>query len=163
MASPVIYVIRHAEKPDDIKDSNLSATGFLRQQFLTDWFPKTFGMPDFIYASTPTNSSQRPYQTVFGLSAAANMPTALQYADEEYDRLAMNIAHHGKHFGKTTLVCWHHGRIPALLHELGAEKGTYPNHWPSDDFETVFKLEYTPFSYPKVTSFKMPFEVPLTA
>ena len=45
-----------------------------------------------------------------------------------------------KYRGKTVLVCWHHGTIPALAKALGATG--YPEEWKDEVFDRVWQITY---------------------
>jgi len=46
---------------------------------------------------------------------------------------------------KRILLCWHHGNIPALMHELDAPGGSYPNPWDSQVFNVILQVKYSSF------------------
>lgn len=161
--STTIYVIRHAEKPDDPIDYNLSEKGVARSRKFSDWFIRECGGADLLFASQPSSASQRPYQTLAASSVATDRFINMRYKDSEYDLLAAYINFNNREGWDTpnpnpvALVCWHHGRIPHLMHELGAKEGTYPKPWDDNVFDLVLKLEYDAQGQPQVTKLKMPF------
>jgi phosphohistidine phosphatase SixA len=163
MSAPTIYVMRHAEKPTDDKDSYLSTAGHARAEKLATWFPNEVAFPDHIFASTPTIHSQRPYQTVAPVAEKIGYLTNMRYlidmrfADDEYDKLAELICHDPQYAGKIVVVCWHHGRIPHLTHALGAAPDEYPDRWDDKVFNLILKVEYCTKGNPRVTSIDMPF------
>jgi phosphohistidine phosphatase SixA len=157
MSAPTIYVMRHAEKPDDPKDSYLSAEGRERSKQFSAWFLASEELPDYIFASTPSIHSQRPYQTVAPLAEKVGSLIDMRYADDEYDRLAALLCHHSRYAGKAVVVCWHHGRIPQLMHELGAASDEYPSRWDDKVFNLILKVEYCMKGNPRVTHIDMPF------
>lgn len=158
MAAPTIYVLRHAEKPAEAKNRSLSEEGQERALKLADWFPKEFGQPDIIIASQPTKHSQRPYETVQPLANNVGMIIDMRYEDEEYDKLATRMLCHSSFDGKTVVVCWHHGKIPHLMHELGANSGQYPKPWKDDVFDIILKVVYDAKGNAHVKTIKMEFE-----
>jgi phosphohistidine phosphatase SixA len=154
MSTPTIYVIRHAEKPED--NSYLSQAGFERAEKLAPWFVNTFGMPDLIFAAQPSRKSQRPFQTVAPLARhAGHQLVDMEFDNDSYDLLAEWIRKNHRDY-KKIVVCWHHGRIPHLMHELGAKSGEYPKPWDKDVFDLILELEYEEGGS-KVTHHKMPF------
>jgi len=136
MAPVKILIMRHAEKPDDPSDPNLSPEGQDRAKALVTWYPETFGPPDFIFAAAISKHSERPIQTVQPLADALGLELHTPYADENYAALAEALLAKPKFDGKTILVCWHHGHIPELMRALGTPDGSYPDPW----MPTVFNL-----------------------
>ena len=41
--------------------------------------------------------------------------------------------------GKTVLMCWHHGMMPKLIHELGHESPYEP--WPEDLYDRIISID----------------------
>ncbi len=60
----VILVMRHAEKPADPADPDLSSTGQERAAELAKYIPATFGDLDFLFAAAISKHSARPFETV---------------------------------------------------------------------------------------------------
>jgi hypothetical protein len=122
-----ILVIRHAEKPDDKNDIHLSAEGKKRADALPGLFNKTasrpdpFPTPDFIIAAMESKHSNRSIETVTPLSKELKQKVIAEFLDEEFDKQATQLFTNPKYEGKTVLVCWHHGKIPELLHALGID------------------------------------------
>jgi len=157
MNTPTIYILRHAEKPIDQRDSFLSIAGFSRAEALVDWFRTNIGVPDYIFAAQPNKNSQRPYQTVMPLASAFDKLIDMRYENAEYDKLATLICHSPVYENKIVVVCWHHGRIPHLMHELGAKSSEYPKPWNSETFDLVLKLDYKETGESIVEHLIMPF------
>jgi len=44
------------------------------------------------------------------------------------------------HAGKTVLICWHHGNIPALARALGIKDA--PTPWPEMQFDRVWRITF---------------------
>lgn len=142
MAPVKIAIMRHAEKPDDPGDPNLSPAGRERAEALVSWYPETVGAPDFIFAAAISKHSERPVQTVQPLAAALAVELHTPYADEDYTVLAQALLTKPKFQGKTILVCWHHGHIPGLMQALGAPVGSYPDPWVPTVFNLVLVTEF---------------------
>ncbi|WP_162943997.1 MULTISPECIES: histidine phosphatase family protein [unclassified Rhizobium] len=156
MAPVKILVMRHAEKPDDPGDPNLSAAGQARAKALAAWYPESFGPPDFIFAATPSKHSERPVQTVQPLAEALGIELCTSYADENYGALAYTLLSKPKLEGKAILVCWHHGNIPGLMRALGALEGSYPDPWAPTVFNLVLATDFLSDG-PKVSQVFEPF------
>lgn len=156
LANATIYLIRHAEKPTDPSDPNLSAQGSARASAYVDYFKtdplsKAPLTPSAIFAAADSTESYRPRLTVTPLSEATGLPLNLDYKDKHYDKLAKALGE--QDFGQHIVICWHHGEIPGLLQALGANAEDmtrflpgYPapapgdGKWPSDCFDRVVVL-----------------------
>ena len=138
----LILIIRHAEKPDDRNDPDLTPTGKARAVNLANYLPRTFGTPDFLFASTRSKRSNRPIETVEPLSKKLGIPIDDSFADEDYAALAQKLLTDKKYDRKFILICWHHGHIPDLAFALGASRGRVPNPWDPTVFNLILQLEY---------------------
>ena len=142
-----ILIIRHAEKPpDESPSTELSPEGKERAKALhqlfeaTDKRPNPFPRPDFIFAARNSKQSQRPVETVIPLAKELHLPVNADYSNEDFPKLAEEILRHSKYAGKTILICWHHGTIPELAHQLKAS-GT-PNSWKGTAFNRVWQITF---------------------
>ena len=117
-----ILVIRHAEKPDAGPD--LNEKGKKRADAILKLFDKSrpdpFPTPDFIFASADSGKSDRPAETIAPLAAALKLTPDEEFKNKTPKKLAEEL-NKQKYDGKTVLICWHHGEIPDLLHELGID------------------------------------------
>lgn len=138
----LILIIRHAEKPDDRNDPDLTATGKARAENLANYLPKTFGTPDFLFASTRSKRSNRPIETVEPLSKKLGIPIDDSFADEDFAALAQKLLTDKKYDQKFVLIYWHHGHIPDLAFALGASRDGVPNPWDPTIFNLILQLEY---------------------
>ena len=139
----MILVMRHAEKPVDPDDPNLTKKGHARAEKLAEYIPDKFGKPDFIFAAAITRHSARPYETVRPLSKATGVGIDATIADNDYGSLAKELLTKKKYADKLVVVCWHHGNIPPMLRYLGAKKGDYPNPWDHTVFDLILQVEFS--------------------
>jgi broad specificity phosphatase PhoE len=137
----LILVMRHAEKPQDPHDPNLTPAGQARAAKLATYIPKTFGDPDFLFAAAISKSSARPYETLEPLAKATGKPIDATIADNDYGVLASDLLSDPKYAGARVVVSWHHGNIPPLMHALGAEPGTYPHPWDREVFNLILRVK----------------------
>lgn len=137
----IILVMRHAEKPDDPDNPDLTSAGAERAEELATFIPKTFGKPDFIFAAAISRHSARPYETVKPLSKATGVGIDATFADNDYGALAKELRSKSKYVGMQIVVCWHHGNIPSLLRALKATDGSYPDPWDHKVFNLILKVE----------------------
>ena len=97
MAPVKALIMRHAEKPDDQGDPNLSPAGRVRAKALVTWFPQTFGRPDFIFAAAVSKRSERPVQTVQPLADALGLEVHAQFADDDCAGILIEVERNPQH------------------------------------------------------------------
>jgi hypothetical protein len=145
LKNATILIIRHAEKPDE--GVTLSPDGTLRAQAYVKYFQalQIDGHPfqaDHIFCTADSKGSQRPRLTIEPLSQALRLSIDNRFKNKDVADLARALESqaHGTNF----LVCWHHGEIPALLTELGADAGQLlpKGRWPEDVFGWMIELHY---------------------
>jgi broad specificity phosphatase PhoE len=133
-----VYLIRHGEKSGDKSDIHLNARGRERAAALVTLFRERLETPQALFASRRSAHSDREMETLMPLAAALHLKIDNRYADEEYPALAKDVlAHYG---GKTVLVCWHHGNLPALAGALGVKNA--PSPWPEQQFDRVWRVRF---------------------
>lgn len=152
----LILVVRHAEKPSDPMDPDLSPAGEIRARALATYIPQTFGPLDCIFASAISKHSARSYETVIPLSEKTGVAIDSTIADNNYAFLARELLTNPNYDDKRIVVCWHHGNIPPLLHALGAPGGTFPDPWVATVFNLVLRLDSVQAGF-RVASFNEPF------
>ncbi len=154
-----IILMRHADKPDDLDDPDLSAAGEVRAEHLATYIPQTFGKPDFIIATARSKHSDRPLETLEPLAQAVGVPVEHDIRDKDFEDLVEEIFSDEEFRGKTVVICWHHGTLPAIAALLGAPAGSYPDPWPDDTYNVLLDFRYDPNSGspPTVTQVTEPF------
>ncbi len=154
-----IILMRHADKPDDPGDPNLSPAGVTRAERLATYIPQTFGRPDFIIATARSKHSDRPVETAEPLAHALGLSIQHDIRDKEFEDLVEEIFSEPAYRGKTIVIYWHHGTLPAIAALLGAKHGTYPDPWPDDTYNVILDFRYDPNSGapPTVTQITEPF------
>jgi broad specificity phosphatase PhoE len=110
-----IFIIRHAEKPDDVNDPHLSDKGRRRADALPRYpFPPLAA----ILAAKTTPESARPVETVTPLAAASGLEISAKIKDKEFPLLISQVL--SEHLaGKDVVICWHHEQIPHLTRAFG--------------------------------------------
>lgn len=141
-----IILMRHADKTGDDGDEDLSEAGRARAEHLATYIPQTFGKPDFIIATARSKHSDRPRETVQPLADALGMKVEHDMEKDEIEDLADMIFNDPDYKGKTLVICWHHGSLPAIATLLGAPAGSYPDPWPDDAYNLILDLQYDPNS-----------------
>ncbi len=152
-----IVLMRHAEKPDDEDNPDLTPEGFQRAERLPSYILSEFGRPDFIFASSNSKKSSRPYETAVPLSKQCSIPIDTTFRDKDFDKLAYVLRHDNRFSGKLVVVFWHHGNIPAFAQALNARDGDYPSEWNSKVFNQVLQFDYRGRSHPSVQCLTEPF------
>ena len=141
----IVLLIRHAEKPND--GAGLSLDGQKRAQA----YPKYFqdftidGKPlklSAIFAAADSDSSVRPRLTVEPLAKTLGLRVNDDFKTKDLRDLAKALKNLPA--GETVLVCWRHGEIPELLHELGAKPKELlaDGDWPEHVYDWVIQLRY---------------------
>jgi hypothetical protein len=134
-----ILLLRHAEKPDEDSDPNLSTRGFTRAAALSVSIPAMFGRPAFIVATKTTEKSARPVQTVTPLASTLRLEVHDSHKDEEFQAVADALLSHEKFRDEQVVVCWHHGKLPQLAKALGVVD---PPSWEDDVFDRFWLIEF---------------------
>lgn len=141
----VVLIIRHAEDPGS--GHGLSARGEQRAEQYKNYF-LNFTVdskrlePQAVIVAADSKQSHRPRLTVHPFAKAANLPIDDRFANKQPADLAAELR--ANYQGKTVLVCWHHGQIPALLRALGAAPETLlpGGKWPRDVYDWVLLLTF---------------------
>ena len=137
-----ILLMRHADKPEDPYDSDLSDAGMARAEHLATYIPQTFGKPDYIIATAHSKHSNRPTETVKPLADALGIKVQHDFEDDDFEELVEEIFENVAYRGKAIIVCWHHGKLPAIAALLGAQAGSYPDPWPEDAYNIILDFQY---------------------
>ena len=146
-APAVVFIMRHAEKPIEDKDPNLTPQGFKRAHALPMLFLQQPGStalprlprPAALFATAASKHSNRPIETITPLSQALRLRINDSYADVETAAVAKEVLS-GKYAGKVELICWHHGEIPHLAKAFGVEDA--PKKWNETVFDQIWMLEW---------------------
>lgn len=150
MAPRQIVILRHAEKPDDPRDPDLSPAGEQRAAMLATLIPQRFPAPDHLFAAAPSRSSDRPVETLRPLAAKTDLTLNDKVADQDYEVLAQDLLQKPKYDGQLVIVCWHHGHIPDLAMALGVPQqaitsapGMIGLHWDPTVFDRFWSIAFT--------------------
>ena len=154
-ANLTIFIVRHAEKP--AQGDGLAPEGAARAQAYVKYFQKQDkydGQPirwNFLFASTESRKSNRPFLTLQPLAEAISLDIDGGFKNKHFhdlvDYLRKNKGH--KFENANVLICWHHGEILKLASALGADVNTLPEsaHWPEKwdqhAYGWLLKIYYT--------------------
>ena len=145
LADTTVLIVRHAEKPAEGTD--LTPAGAARAA----WYPTYFrdlrlgGAPvhiSHIFATADSKGSHRERLTMGPLAKQLGVTIDLRFKNKEVGELAEALR--TKSYGSTVLICWHHGRIPELLTDLGADPAKLlpAAKWPAETFDWLIELRY---------------------
>jgi hypothetical protein len=100
-----------------------------------------FPTPDFIFATERSKHSARPVETVTPSSIALNLfiNDRFENTDVDIKKMTNAILTEPEFFGKTILICWHHGKIPDVAKALGVSK---PPKWDGKIFDRVWQITF---------------------
>ena len=159
MTNARIQLMRHAEKSADPMDPHLSSDGYARAGKLAEYIPATFGVPQYLFATSISKHSVRPIETIEPLSAKIGVPIDSTYADQDYGALATQLFSDPRFANESSLIliCWHHGNIPSMAHALRASAGSYPDPWDAQVFNQILVLSYSGDDAPQVATVTEPF------
>lgn len=144
-ANGTVLIVRHAEKP--ASGPGLSPAGDARARAYATYLAAlpvdgTTLRPDLLFATRDSRESHRPRLTLTPLAAALGKPLDLAYADGQVRQLARMVTREGA--GRVSLIAWHHGHIPALMREFGADPSAFlpGGRWPGGMFDRVILLRF---------------------
>ncbi|EDP95803.1 hypothetical protein U8527_11820 [Kordia algicida OT-1] len=138
-----ILIIRHAEKPADIKNENLATKGYERAAALAYYLPDAFGSIDHIFAAGVGHKShsERPRETVTPLAERLNKKVHDSFLKYQYQEMISHIFSDDKYTDSTIVIAWQHTDIEAISNAFGAQN-VPTSKWPGDCFDLVWKLTY---------------------
>jgi len=153
MPTPIIYMIRHGEKPPketDGKDPDgLSAQGVERAQGLRQVFAKSSQYNiGYILAEHPKSDGgrDRPYETVLPLSQDLGLTINSMIGRDDAEAAA-NAAKVYTGPGNV-LICWEHGQLAKIAEAMGVKrfaKDVDVEHhkkieYPGDQFDLIWTV-----------------------
>lgn len=145
--SATLLVIRHAEKSGDPDDIGLTPAGQARAHAYVAYFQALtldgakVAPPEWLVAAADAPDSHRSRLTLEPLAAALDVEIDAGVSDEHTKRLVERLRDDTRYDDATTLVCWTHKHLPALVEGLGAPKDLVPR-WPEDVFGWLVRLQY---------------------
>lgn len=138
-----LILLRHAEKPANEADINLSERGRERAQGLVGFFTTNpavtnRGLPAVLFAPLVTHRghSRRPSETLEPLAKQLRLPVQTPYLAADYGRLAQHVLTNAEYDGKTVVICWVHEYLPELAATLGVNP--MPPRWKDHVFDRVW-------------------------
>ncbi len=144
LAEPArIFLIRHAEKPEDRSDPHLTAAGRERAHRWVSYFTNSpTRQPTIVLAARATKGhpSVRPVETLEPLAQALHLEIQTPFASSDYEKLAHRLLTAPEFNGRTVAICWVHQSIPQLVASLGIRPE--PGPWKDSDFSGVYQITF---------------------
>jgi hypothetical protein len=100
-----------------------------------------FPVPNSILATQRSKNSHRPVETVTPLAIALNMPLNDRFtnSDADIEEMTKAILNNQSFADEIVLICWHHGKIPAIAKALGISR---PPKWDAEIFDRVWQITF---------------------
>ncbi|MFK7750554.1 MAG: hypothetical protein AB8B65_19335 [Kordia sp.] len=138
-----ILILRHAEKPAEASNENLSTKGYERAAALAYYMPATFGKIDHIFAAGVGHKShsERPRETITPLAERLDKKVHDSYLKYQYKEMITHIFSDDKYTDSTIAMAWQHTDIEAIANAFGT-KDVPTSKWPGSCFDLVWKLIY---------------------
>ena len=105
-----------------------------------------FPTPQHLGAAQASKNSNRPAQTITPVAQALGLKIHAKHPVNDYAAVASDILK--KHAGEIVLICWHHGKIPALALALGVPRQQViqalggATKWPGSVFDWVWSIDW---------------------
>lgn len=142
-----VILLRHAEKPADESDRQLSEKGRMRAEALAGWITNTpavtaKGLPAAIFASKPSvrGRSERASETVQPMARRLNLPLRTPFRPADYQSLAEHILSDPEFDDKVIVICWVHEYMAELAQALGVNPK--PKEWDDDVYDRAWLISY---------------------
>ncbi|KHN94874.1 uncharacterized protein MAM_07293 [Metarhizium album ARSEF 1941] len=145
-AEPMVFLIRHGEKPADDGQPGLSAQGKQRAQCLTQVFgPESNYHVGYILAQAykPDGSRKRPFDTVSPLTQRLGLTVDVS-CDRDDSKCVRKAVQKYKGPGNI-LICWEHKALSDIAEELGADSAP---KYPKKRFDEIW---IDPWPYSQIT------------
>lgn len=141
-----VIIIRHAEKPADDNQPDLSEAGRARAAALPQFFATNAVIlektsPDVIYAMVGAHgdSTQRPIETVQPLANALQKAVDNSFKNSHINDLIQQLLNNPDLDGKVVLICWNREGPPVFAAGLGVVD--VPK-WKSMTFDRFWVLDF---------------------
>jgi len=136
-----ILIFRHAEKPADTSNENLSTKGYERAAALAYYLPDAFGTIDHIFAAGVGHKShsERPKETITPLAERLGKKVHDSYLKYQYQEMINHIFGDDTYTDSKIAIAWQHTDIESIATAFGTLK-VPTTKWPGDCFDLVWKL-----------------------
>lgn len=140
-----ILILRHAEKPQDKHNENLSTKGYERAAALAYYLPDTFAKVDHIFAAGigHHSPSHRPVETITPLADRLGLKIHQKYLKDDHVAMVNHILDDDKYTDTIIVICWEHTDIESISSAFGATN-VPSTPWPGTIFDLVWQLSLVP-------------------
>src|SRR5664279_353068 len=152
-----LLMLRHGEEPKDADNLDLAPAGRRRAAKLAKYIPQTWGVPQFIFAAAPSESSVRCYLTVRPLADALGTQVSGSYNAREASLLAAKVLGDPAFDNANIVIAWTHKELPSLAAYLNVRRSDFPTNWDEAMFNVIYALTYKRNGRPKVRRIEQPF------
>lgn len=152
-----VLLLRHGEEPEAADSLDLAPAGRRRAAKLARYIPQEWGIPRFIFAAAPSESSVRCYLTVRPLADALHLQVNGAYKAREASLLAAKILRDPAFDDSDIVIAWTHKELPTLAACLNVDRGEFPVNWDETVFNLLFALTYKRKGRPRVRRIEQPF------
>jgi hypothetical protein len=139
-----VILFRHAEKPADDADHDLSPRGRERAAALAELLGGPSDLrPDVLFATRTESDGGgvRTQQTLAPLAERLGLEVRCPFKKDQYERLAAHVLEDASLAGKVVAICWNHTNLPAFAAALGLGDGA-PSRWDKDTFDRFWVISY---------------------
>jgi len=146
MTSPIVYLIRHGEKPPKLPDGKdpdgLDALGVERSQALVQVFGRDSKYNiGYIVAQHPKKggNEDRPYLTAKPLADSLS-PAGVEFNHTIHRDDAQGVAQAVQEYqgSGNILVCWEHHRLQDIATAIGVQNAP---EYPDDRFDVIWTID----------------------
>ncbi len=153
-----IVLLRHAEKPEDSNDPNLSPRGWERARALPRIFTenaelKKLGPPDFLFGAgqEKVTSAVRSIQTLQYVGEIFKLNVHQNYKRDSYLNLIHDINTNTLFDEKIVVICWQHEILTDFLNGFGIPRKI---KYPKKIFDRIWLVTYDKTANDKKVIFK---------
>ena len=143
LANVEVFIVRHAERQGE--EDKLTPAGLARADAYARYFrPLKLGERHVVLTHLIAEKSDRTRRTLEPLAKAMAMALDTRFSNKQVQELAEDLRTHA--YGREILICWHHGKIPALIRALGGDSDSLipGGKWPKSSLLRLIELMAVP-------------------
>ena len=136
-APRVVHLIRHAEKPVDSSQEDLTAQGYARAACLAPFLTSAPFNITYVYAPNPTadHGSRRALETATPTELKLGVTLDVSYSEGQEAQVAAALMAQSD---AEILLAWEHKKLPDIMSALGTPN---PPTYPSDHFDLIWTVQ----------------------
>ncbi len=158
-----LVFVRHAEKPENVDNGQLTCQGENRAESLADVLLTKYGKPDYLFAATPDKKTDnngvdywylRALATLEPTAVAAGVTVDLNYDKDSIDDLEKELES-AKYASSRVFIAWEHTQLDTLVSNIVHDNGgtSLVPAWPDSDYDSIFIVTLTRSSTGTVVTF----------